>query len=404
MKSSSLFLFTINVLVAWSTYASTAIVSHQNINLNLNLSAAVTSSAKRIYQLEKSPALGKMVTPSTAELCSVAKGTLDYLALGEDYDPGIITAGMTAQFGGDLERVKRTLNFICQIEQEDKLAGAPSRLMDAEFIVKHFDVIRWMPDKKQAQGFAKNKPLLKNIPDDKILLTKYYIKLAKGTAKQTPETPYALYAIPNDEKYLTLEQGDAERGLTRHKLTKQDVLTGILDKDKLADPMVWLSRYDLEDSLMQGTVKVDITNDESTSGDITSDGSSEITSQFFNVHRNNGIGYQRNLKKEEQGRYWYFKKTDSVMGYGKDANYKIPVYPLVTVAGDLAHLGLGKLIMLTHNGESRLTVLADTGGAFENNQYQLDYLGGYFKNWDDYINTYRTFPDYFEARILLLKE
>lgn len=346
-----------------------------------------------IYQLETKPVIGKMVTPSTDELCHVAKGTVDYLSLGKGYDPGIITAGMTTQFGGDLDRVKQTLNFICQVEQADKLAGASSRLMDAEFIAQHFDVIRWMPDKKQAQGFAKNKPLLKKIPDDKILLTKYYIKLAKGSATKTAETPYALYAIPHDEKNLTLEQANASPDLTRHQLTKQDVLTGIVDKDNLADPMVWLSRYDLEDSLMQGTVKVDIAS-----------GSGDVTSQFFNVHRNNGIGYKRNLKKEEQERYWYFKKTDSVMGYGKDANYKIPVYPLVTVAGDLAHLGLGKLIMLTHNGESRLTVLADTGGAFENNQYQLDYLGGYFKNWDDYINTYRTFPDYFEARILLLKD
>lgn len=389
MKFSTLFFLTINVSVAWSSYASTVIASNQNMNLDM----VVKSSVKRIYLLEKSPVIGKMVTPSTAELCNVAKGTVDYLALGENYDPGIIIAGMTAQFGGDLKRVKRTLNFICQVQQADKLAGTVSRLMDADFITEHFDVIRWMPDKNQAQGFAKNKPLLKNIPDDKILLTKYYIKLAKGTAKQTPETPYALYALPNDEQGLTLEQSDAERGLIRHQLTKQDVLTGILDKDSLAEPMVWLSRYDLEDSLMQGTVKVDIESD-----------SNGVTSQFFNVHRNNGIGYQRNLKKEQQGRYWYFKKTESVMGYGKDANHKIPVYPLVTVAGDLAHLGLGKLIMLTHNGESRLTVLADTGGAFENNQYQLDYLGGYFKNWDDYINTYRTFPDYFEARILLLKD
>lgn len=360
------------------------------VAFNATANVAVNS----IFQLEAKPEIGEMVTSSNAELCEVAKGSVDYLNLGEDYDPGVITAGITAQFGGDLDRVKRTLNFICQVEQEDKLAGTESRLMDADFIAEHFDVIRWMPDKNQAQGFAKDKPLLKNIPDDKILLTKYYIKLAKGTAKQTPETPYALYAIPNDEKDLSLEQADADPSLTRHQLTKQDVITGILDKDKLAQPMVWLSRYDLEDSLMQGTVKVDISNKNSP----------VITSQFFNVHRNNGIGYKRNLKKEQQGRYWYFKKTESVMGYGKDANYKIPVYPLVTVAGDLAHLGLGKLIMLTHNGESRLTVLADTGGAFENNQYQLDYLGGYFKNWDDYINTYRTFPDYFEARILLLKD
>lgn len=60
--------------------------------------------------------------------------------------------------------------------------------------------------------------------------------------------------------------------------------------------------------------------------------------------------------------------------------------------------------MLSHNGEHRLAVLADTGGAFADNHYQLDYLGGFFRDWKDYINTYRTFPDYFEARILVRKE
>ena len=44
-----------------------------------------------------------------------------------------------------------------------------------------------------------------------------------------------------------------------------------------------------------------------------------------------------------------------------------------------------------------------TGGAFANNHYQLDYLGGYFRDWKDYVNTYRHFPDYFEARILVVK-
>ena len=296
--------------------------------------------------------------------------------------------GITAKFGGDLIRIKRTLNFICQVELEDKRAGRTSRLMDAEFIAKHFDVIRWRPNKAQAKAFSNNKPLLQNIPNDKILLTKYYIKLAKGSSVKTPDTPHALYALPNDEKGLTLEQADNNPALMRHRLTKQQILTGMLDKQKLANPLVWLSRYDLEDSLMQGTVKVDI------------DGHS----QFYNVHRNNGIAYDRNLKRRAQGRYWYFKQTESVMGYGKDASRKIPVHPMVTVAGDLTHLGLGKLIMLTVNGESRLTILADTGGAFANNQYQLDYLGGYFKNWQDYINTYRHFPDYVEARILLIKD
>lgn len=347
-----------------------------------------TTQVETIFQLETDSAIGKMVTPSPAELCAVSQGTVEYLEKGVNYDPNVITAGISLPFGGDLDRVKKTLSFICRVQQEDEQRGRQSRLMDAAFIKRHFDMIRWMPDKQQAAMFAKNKPLITNIPDDKILLTKYYIKLAQGSAEPSAETPYALYAIPHDEKGLSLEQADADPRLIRHKLTKQAVLTGILDSKNWAEPMVWLSRYDLEDSLMQGTVKVDV------------DGQS----QFYNVHRNNGIGYKRNLQRQDQQRYWYFKKTDSVLGYGKDAHYKIPIHPLVTVAGDLAHLGLGKLIMLTHNGESRLTVLADTGGAFADNQYQLDYLGGYFKDWDDYINTYRIFPDYFEARILLLKD
>ncbi|MGK0270659.1 MAG: hypothetical protein ACI88H_001306, partial [Cocleimonas sp.] len=43
--------------------------------------------------------------------------------------------------------------------------------------------------------------------------------------------------------------------------------------------------------------------------DIVADNEKGVTSQFYNVHRNNGVGYQRNLKKEQQGRYWYFKNT-----------------------------------------------------------------------------------------------
>ena len=358
------------------------------VTLLLTWNVLASSDVKPIYQLEPEPAIGRMVTPSPAQLCDVARGTAAYLALGPDYDPLAITAGMSAAFGGDLTRVQQTLQFICQVQAEDFAAGRVSRLQDSDFLRAHFDMIRWTPDKRQAAKFAQGKPLLKNIPDTQILLTKYYIKLAEGSAKPTPTTPYALYAIPDDEANLSLKQADADRTLTRHQFTKQDVLRGVLDSQQLARPQVWLSRYDLEDSLMQGTVKV------------TVDGQA----QFYNVHRNNGIGYQRDLAREQQGRYWYFKKTSSVLGYGKDADHKIPVHPMVTVAGDLAHLGLGKLIMLSHNGESRLTVLADTGGAFIDNQYQLDYLGGYFKDWDDYISSYRHFPDYFEARILLLKD
>jgi len=342
-----------------------------------------------VFEREQHSNIGSMVTQSHQQLCEVADGTNQYLNKGAAYDPTAIHAGVVANFGADLARVQRTLTFICATVNQDVAQGRESRLSDPAFIAQHFEMIRWRPNKQQSRQFEHNKPLLQRIPDDQILLTKYYIKKASGSAQQTAKTPHALYAIPHDEQQLTLEQADAKQEtITRYRYTKHQVLSGVLDKKSLATPLVWLSRDDLEDTLMQGTVMIE--------------GADKPT--FYNVHRNNGIGYKRDLKKRQQQRYWYFKQTNSVLGYGKDANYKIPIYPHATVAGDLEHLGLGKLIMLTYNGQSRLTVLADTGGAFANNQYQLDYLGGYFYHWDDYIKTYRTFPDYFEARILLLKD
>jgi len=346
------------------------------------------SFADDFFSIDKEPELGKMVTPSIPDLCQVADGTLAYLNRGTDYDPAVIKAGIVSDFNMDLEGVKRTLEFVCETVREDSMAQRPSRLADPAFIKQYFELIRWLPNKSQSQSYSKNKPLLQNIPDNKILLTKYYIKLARGSVSYTKEHGHALYAVPYDEQGMSLVDAKKNKNsLIRYKLTKQQVLTGLLDQKALAKPLVWLSRADLEDTLMQGTVKVTTNN-------------SEV---FYNVHRNNDRAYMRNVKKRAQQRYWYFKQTDSILGYGKDADYKIPIKPYVTVAGDLKHLGLGKLIVLTANGESRLTILADTGGAFENNQYQLDYLGGFFKNWNDYLNSYRHFPDYFEARILMLK-
>jgi len=352
------------------------------------ISVSWLCSANALFEIDKNPLIGRMSEQSLEQLCQVASGTNDYLKQGHDYDPSAIHAGVVAKFGFDLSRVQQTLTFICDTVAYDQRHNQPSRLADEKFIRDNFVMIRWRPNKQQSREFEHNKPLLQQIPDDKLLLTKYYIKKASGSAVKTPQTPHALYAIPNDESTLTLEQADVNQDkITRYRYTKHQVLSGILDKKALATPLVWLSRDDLEDTLMQGTVMIE--------------GTEQPT--FYNVHRNNGIGYKRDLKKRQQQRYWYFKQTSNVLGYGKDANYKIGIYPHATVAGDLAYLGLGKLIMLTHNGQSRLTILADTGGAFANNQYQLDYLGGYFYDWDDYINSYRHFPDYFEARILLLK-
>lgn len=62
--------------------------------------------------------------------------------------------------------------------------------------------------------------------------------------------------------------------------------------------------------------------------------------------------------------------------WGDDPEDKIRLEPGAAVAGDAHNLGLGGLYALAGGDGLRLVVLADTGGAFEPNPYQLDYFAG----------------------------
>lgn len=328
------------------------------------------------------------------QLCFVADETLKYLAKGQAYDPSAIHGGKVPGAATPLPRVIDTLKFLCQISQEDQAKSQPSRLTDPAFIQQHFEFIRWTPDLVAAAKVSKDKPLVAKIPQDKLLLTKYYVRIADGRSHKTPEQNQALYGLPFDEAKLPLDQADAlGKKITRFQLGKQDIVKGALEqKPERAPALVWLSRDDLEGALLQGTAVVPQGN----------------SYQYYNVHRNNGIAYDRLLKPEQQQRYWYFKQVKSVLGYGKDADYKIPIAPEVTVAGDIVNLGLGKLILLatTEGGKPhyRLTILADTGGAFANNQFQLDWLSGYYRDWDHYYQANKHRNDYVTAWILVKKQ
>ncbi len=350
------------------------------------------------FQYQLKPLSGDVTANSTKDLCEVARSTSEYLALGQAYDRLANHAGNMHSMTITIEQVQKTLAFICRIQQEDEKMQRSSRLHDLNFIQKHFSLIQWIPDKQQAQSYQNKKTLLKRLPDDQILLTKYYIKKAQASAEKTPERPFALYELPLDEQGLSLEQAQSRSTtLTRFAFSKQDILRGVLDQKRLAKPLLYLSREDLEDSLMQGTVVTQLKT-----------GNNIVQERLFNVHRNNGYAYDRTRKKELQDRYWYFKETKNIMGYGKDAEHKILIKPAVTVAGDLALFGLGKLFMLGTEHQQgvkyRLVILADTGGAFEGNGYQLDLLSGYYKNWQEYHQEWSQFPDYASAYLLILKE
>jgi membrane-bound lytic murein transglycosylase len=316
----------------------------------------------------------------SAALCATAKQTVAYLNKGASYDPQVIHDGKALSI--PLTRMKATLLFICQNQ---------AKMNDPAFIKQHFEFIRWYPDVSHAKTLATNKSLLRHLPDDRILMTKYYVHLAKASAKQSAQKPYALYGLPADEQSLTLEEAEIHPELLRFHYGKQAILAGAL-KNKSVPELAYLSRDDLESALLQGTVVADF-------------GGAKKT---FNVHRNNNIAYNRTKNPYQQERYWYFKQVDGIKGYGKDADHKITVNPEVTFAADLNQFGLGKLLLIQYRDPSGTTIskagiFADTGGAFADNLYQVDYLAGSYAGREAFSKATRTLPDYVAAYFMVLK-
>lgn len=316
-------------------------------------------------------------------LCATATETLAYLNKGAAYDPQVIHPGKVSPIS--LLQIKATLQFICQHQ---------AQLNDPAFVKKHFDFIRWQPDMAHAKQFSARKPLLQNLPQDRILMTKYYVHAAKASMKTSITRPYAIYALPIDEQSLTIEQAKIKPNLVRLTYGKQAILKGALDKRNIP-VLAYVSRDDLESALMQGTIVADF--------------GPGVGQKTLNVHRNNNIEYDRLKPPYEQERYWYFKPVDGIKGYGKDSDHKITVNSGVTFAADLTQLGLGKLLMVQYPDKSgtlitRAGILADTGGAFTDNLYQVDFLTGIYQGKKAYIQATRDLPDYVNAYFMVLKK
>lgn len=330
------------------------------------------------------PSLATHYEINGSALCATAKETLAYLNKGNHYDPRVIHEGKV--FSIPLARVKATLVFICQHQKE---------LNNPEFIKKHFDFVRWYPDLEQAKLLKMKKSLVAHLPQDKILMTKYYVHRAKASMKRRAAYPFALYGLPRDEEQLTIEEADAKPELLRFHYGKQAILKGAL-ANKNVPVLAYLNREDLEAALMQGTIIADF--------DIPNQ-----QTKIFNVHRCNNIAYDKTKNPYQQERYWYFKQVAGIKGYGKDADHKITVHTEATFAADLEQVGLGKLLMVQYLDRSgkvvaRAGILADTGGAFQNNLYQVDYLAGSYAGREAFTQATRYLPDYVAAYFMVLKK
>lgn len=354
-------------------------------------------SAESFFTLDTSPELGKMASFKASALCDVANQTQHYLGK-YSADNFAVHAGKVFDNSVTLAKVKQTLEFICQTYREDVRAKRASRLHNAQFLKHNFDFYRWSPDIATAREIAikstnaKKTDMLNAIPRDKIFLTKYYTKLLTASAVKTAVYDQALYALPYDELGLTLTEANNDLTLTRNKYTRQDIIAGVIEDKKLAKALIWLTEEALHDVLLQGTGVVDVNGER----------------RYFNVHRNNGIAYDYAIGKRAQSRYWYFSEVPSIMGYGETLDSKIALSPQVSFAGNVAELGLGKLFMVSYQQAdekiSRLGVLADQGGAFDDNLFQLDLLVDSYFGWQDYYKANKHLPDYASAWLMVLKQ
>lgn len=349
------------------------------------------------FVLEKVTELPRLADFKASELCKVSDNTQNYLREFQE-DEFAVHAGTTFNNQVTLKRVNETLAFICDTYRQDVRAKRQSRLHDSTFVRDNFDFYRWKPDIKTAASFAQQSTnvvksrLLRNIPNDQIFLTKYYTKLLQASATKTEKFNQALYGLPQDEFGLSLEQTQKNKNkYLRYKFTRQEIIQGALDSSELVQPLIWLTEEALHDVLLQGTGVVNV------------DGKV----RYFNVHRNNGIAYDYAIGKREQARYWYFIEVPSIMGYGQKQENKIAIKPQVTFAGNVKQLGLGKLFMVSYerNNEmvARMGILADQGGAFDNNLFQLDMLVDSYKGWQDYHQANKHLPDYASAWLMLVK-
>lgn len=287
-------------------------------------------------------------------LQQAARDALRYLSVHTEQKKAVADPFSFRKFIS-LEETKNTLRFVINCIEADKKTGH-FRILNQHFLNKHFKGISWHAD---TDGALKHN--IKLPETGNIRLTCYAIFQGAGSYRKTPETPCALYYIK-------------DRSIAK-KFTKQQILAGALEHQEYrtkVKPLAWVSRQTFEDALMQGTIVVTFP-----------DGNQKV----LGVSVNNDIPYDRSEKDVyAQKRYWFFSRVKGTHKTTKETIKKIKQRKHVIFAGDIHHIGLGKLIGVTHTSpitgkpEIRLGILADTGGAFRDNLYQLDYFVGITAN------------------------
>jgi len=331
-------------------------------------------SIKKFFTETESPELSSCeISTNPKDLLQASKDTLKYFNHNYESRKDFLDPKSFHDIISP-EKVKDTLRFVVSTIEDDIKSKSSQRILDFDFLKDNFKFIKWTPDDNAAKKSNVYRPL-----DGNIRLTYYSIFCVKGDYEKTPKRPCALYALKDES--------------IRNKYTKQEIVSGVLEKFKnknKVQPIAWVSRNALEKA--QGMTVVRMPDD---------------TYKILNIYKHNGFDYDKSIKDcKQQKRYWFFKESESSKEVIQNLKNKIQSRKNVVFSGDIYNIGLGKLIAIkyqnptTKNNEFRLGVLADTGGAFINNLYQLDMFAGIFSSRKKLAAHRKNIPDTAEAYIL----
>ena len=355
----------------------------------LNASSKKAVNNNRFFKMSSYKPNNEFVSTNPYILLEAAKDA--YRFFRSRYKKNIIKT--KTPFSNDLissKDAEKTLKFIIRtIEHERK--WKKFRMLNTKFLRDNFKFIRWFADVKSAKennmkiprGYKES--IFKR--DRQIRLTKYAAFRLIGSNHKNKWYRYPLYAI-QDKRFERVE---------RLKFSKHQILSGILNRSEYKNkvkPIVWLTRHGLEEALMQGSAIVKLPG-----GKI----------KIFNVDKNNGIPYDKKIRnRKKQKRYWYFKEVKKGQSV-YDKHLSIIKRGGVACAGNVYDIGLGKIMALRYKNkitkklEIKLVVLLDSGGALNNNFYQLDFFAGIFDNKKQFKKSMRALPEFVESYLLVKK-
>lgn len=337
-----------------------------------------------------------LIENNTKELDKLSMACLDFFAKSND-DVAKNVGSSLMESGISQEAVISTLEYINKIQEEDhehirlkkkQVDGSPwsYRMSKFWFLSKNFDFYRIYGN----QSHAKINKI--ELPFGKVRVTKYSIFEFEVSSRYSSRNNMEIYAAP---EWVNPNTGNSQY---RIRYTKEDVFNGVYRKGGVAEgkakPLAYTNKSNVELVMLQGSFV-----------GCFEDGSRKI----FGVAGTNEAPYVAGVKHENQKRYIYFKEQDDIYGYGKVMEEKIKIQPGLTFAADTNNFGIGKLMLMCYEDTvskttmAKIGILADTGSAFADNSFHIDFLLGTYNSKKTFYKDADRIPHYCDVYILIKK-